>query len=64
MPWYAACDKEHGAADVVNDDLFTGVQLCILYVVNFNQSYVRIRVEMPRHISSNRQALGCCQSRS
>ena len=40
MPWYAACDKEYGAAglEVPNDDVFTGLQLCIVYVVNFNQA--------------------------
>ena len=38
--WYAACDKEYGAAglEVPNDDVFTGLQLCIVYAVNFNQS--------------------------
>ena len=42
MPWYAACGKEYGAAGLEvpndNDDVFTAVQLCILYVVNFNQA--------------------------
>ena len=34
MPSYAACDKEYTAAglEVPNDDVFTGVQLCILCV--------------------------------
>ena len=66
MPWYAAFDKEYGTAglEVPNDGVFTGVQLCILYVTIFNQALVRIRGEMSRHISSNRHALGCCQSKS
>ena len=40
IPWYAACDKEYGAAgmEVPNDDVLTGLQLCIVYAVNFNQA--------------------------
>lgn len=40
MSWYAACGKACGAAglEVPDDDLFTGVQLCILYFVNFYQT--------------------------
>ena len=40
MHWYAACDEEYGAAglEVPNDDVFTGLQLCIVYAVHFNQS--------------------------
>ena len=34
MPSHDACDKEYGAAslEVSNDDVFTGVQLCVLCV--------------------------------